>query len=222
MGADRPKQYLPISGSTVLYRTLERLQKYTKNKGIMVGLATDDLHWPNYKNEIISLDKFKGSFTGGQTRAETVLNGCEALLQEVPETDWVLVHDAARPCVRVSDIEHLVEAVTQAGADGGLLALPMSDTVKKSDFRNFVSETIPRDGLWRAQTPQMFRLHDLKRSLQTALNLGMDVTDEAQAIEAGGMRPLLVPGHSDNIKITQKQDLILAELFLKQQALEEA
>ncbi|MBI3574930.1 MAG: 2-C-methyl-D-erythritol 4-phosphate cytidylyltransferase, partial [Gammaproteobacteria bacterium] len=129
---------------------------------------------------------------------------------------WVLVHDAVRPCVRLSDIDALVSAV-ESGEDGGLLALPVADTVKRADEAGCVAETVSRAGLWRALTPQMFRIGALRMALEKSLSHSSEITDEAAAIEAAGGHPKLVTGHADNIKITLPGDLALAELFLKQQ-----
>ena len=143
-----------------------------------------------------------------------MFNGLQQL--QAQPGDWVLVHDAARPCVRRSDIEALIDQVIPH-ADGGLLGLPVSDTVKRVDDEQKVIETVERAGLWRAQTPQLFPLDRLKTALQQAMDAGVQVTDEATAIELDGGHPMLVPGHADNIKITLPGDLALAELYLQRQ-----
>ena len=182
----------------------------------MVGISSEDRDWQTHATEAERLPKFLGTYPGGETRAHTVLNGLKALAARAHENDWVLVHDAVRPCVRLSDIDALVSAV-ESGKDGGLLALPVADTVKRADKGNRVAETVSREGLWRALTPQMFRIGDLRKALEQALVRGTEITDEAAAIEAAGGHPKLVAGHADNIKITLPGDLALAELFLKQQ-----
>jgi len=136
----------------------------------------------------------------------------------VQQTDWVLVHDAARPCITHADVLKLMKLASQQ--EGGLLGRPISDTVKLADNNNRVSETIPRDGLWRAQTPQMFRYGELRYALQNAKKKGLVITDEASAMEFAGYQPLMVQGRSDNIKITVPGDLQLAETFIKLQELQ--
>jgi len=217
MGTDRPKQYLSLAGSSVLSHTLSRLSDCPSISGIMLGVAADDGYWPEFQAEIKAIAKFKGVFIGGDTRAETVLQGCQALLEGVTSDDWVLVHDAARPCIRVSDVERLIQTIQQSDSDGGLLGLPVSDTVKRTDKDGHILETVPRAGLWRAQTPQMFRLSQLQEALTQVMKQGIEVTDEAQAMENAGFRALMVAGSEDNIKITHQADLALAGRYLDQQ-----
>jgi len=216
MGSAKPKQYLLIRGRPVILHTLERLCHYPRLSGVMVGISTQDRHWQAHETEAERLPKFLGTYPGGATRAQTVLNGLKALAAHAHENDWVLVHDAVRPCVRLSDIDALVNAV-EAGNEGGLLALPVADTVKRADKAGQVAETVSREGLWRALTPQMFRVGMLRVALEKSLSHNSEITDEAAAIEAMGGHPKLVSGHADNIKITLSGDLALAELFLKQQ-----
>lgn len=232
MGTDIPKQYLLLRGRPVILHTLERLCHYPRLSGVMVGISAQDRHWQAHETEAERLPKFLGTYPGGETRAHTVLNGLKALAAHARDTDWVLVHDAVRPCVRLSDIDTLITAV-ETEKDGGLLALPVADTVKRADKAGCVAETVSRIGLWRALTPQMFRISALRAAFERALAHGDDsrdgggrvasgsaaeeITDEAGAIEAAGGHPRLVAGHTDNIKITLPGDLALAELFLKQQ-----
>ncbi|HLD13148.1 MAG TPA: 2-C-methyl-D-erythritol 4-phosphate cytidylyltransferase [Burkholderiales bacterium] len=216
MGSAKPKQYLLIRGRPVILHTLERLCHYPRLSGVMVGIPVEDRYWQAHEIEAERLPKFLGTYPGGATRAQTVLNGLKALAAHARDGDWVLVHDAVRPCVRLSDIDALVNAV-ESGKDGGLLALPVADTVKRANKENQVAETIPREGLWRALTPQMFRIGTLRAALEKSLSRSPEITDEAAAIEAVGGHPILVKGHADNIKITLPDDLALAELFLKQQ-----
>lgn len=217
MGADRPKQYLSLAGSTVLSHTLTRLLNCPKITGVMVGLSADDAYWPACENELTISAQFKGTYTGGETRTETVLRGCQALLEIGNERDWVLVHDAARPCIRTSDVQNLIKTIQQNNRDGGLLGLPINDTVKRSDPDQLVVETVPRAGLWRAQTPQMFRLGQLLQALTLVENEGHEATDEAQAMAHIGIQAVMVTGSEDNIKITHPQDLDLATRYLEQQ-----
>lgn len=213
MRADRPKQYLPLLGRPILLRTLERLGGYPPLRGMLVGIASDDAYWSTLSG---SIPKLLGTCPGGATRAATVLNGLRALAAHAAPDDWVLVHDAARPCVRHADIDTLLAAIA-GHADGGLLAVPVSDTVKRADHNGCVEETVARAGLWRALTPQAFRLGALTAALGSALRAGVEITDEAAAMEYGGARPRLVHGHVDNIKITVPEDMALAELYLREQ-----
>ena len=213
MRATRPKQYLPLLGRAILQHTLERLGHYPRLRGLVVGIAADDAYWPTLATEIPNL---LTTYVGGAERAQTVLNGLRALETYAAPDDWVLVHDAARPCVRHADIDSLLAAVA-GHADGGLLALPLSDTVKRADHNGCVEDTVARAGLWRALTPQVFRLAALSDALESAMRAGIEITDEASAMEYSGARPRLVHGHADNIKITEPEDLALAELFLREQ-----
>jgi 2-C-methyl-D-erythritol 4-phosphate cytidylyltransferase len=213
MRAGLPKQYLALLGRPVIQHTLNRLCAHASVRGVMVGLAADDDHW---RRTAITAPKLLGTFAGGATRAHTVLNGLTALAAHARADDWVMVHDAVRPCLRAGDVDRLIAEAT-TNPDGGLLALPVSDTVKRVDDSNHVIETVSRANLWRALTPQMFRLSRLEAALQQALAREVEVTDEASAVEAAGGRPVVVAGHPDNIKITMPEDLPLAELFLRQQ-----
>ena len=213
MRAARPKQYLPVLGRAILQHTLERLGRYPRLRGLVVGIAADDAYWPTLAAEVPNL---LTTYVGGAERAQTVLNGLRALETYAAPDDWVLVHDAARPCVRHTDIDALLAAVA-GHADGGLLALPLSDTVKRADHNGCVEGTVSRAGLWRALTPQIFRLAALSDALESAMRAGVEITDEASAMEHSGARPRLVHGHADNIKITVPEDLALAELFLREQ-----
>jgi 2-C-methyl-D-erythritol 4-phosphate cytidylyltransferase len=214
MQAAVPKQYLPLRGQPILVHTLARLGTHLRIDGVYVGIGADDPHWPAVA--AAKPPKLKATYPGGATRAESVLNGLRRLQQEVSGSDWVLVHDAVRPCVSQADIDQLINRVLASG-NGGLLALPLTDTLKRADDNGRVLETVPRERLWRALTPQMFRVAELALALDRALADGAEVTDEAAAMERQGHRPLLVAGSPDNIKITLPQDLALAEVLLSQQ-----
>lgn len=216
MQAALPKQYLSLFGRRVISHSLECLCRYPAVHGVMIGIATDDVHWPALASEFRCLPKFLGVSEAGETRADTVRNGLIALARHAAPQDWILVHDAVRPCLRHTDIDRLVKAVANHD-DGGLLALPISDTVKRTDNRGRVVETVLRTGLWRAQTPQMFRLGALLTALERARAAGIEITDEASAIEMNGGSPCVVEGRADNIKITVPEDLAMAEMFLNQQ-----
>lgn len=214
MRADRPKQYLPLAGKTVLEVTLERLSSVPALSGVLVGIGGDDRWWPEISPRASGVREV---FPGGAERAQTVLNGLHALSRLAAPDDLVLVHDAVRPCVRVSDILRLIESAGDC-ADGGLLALPIPSTIKRSDADHRVIETVSRERLWRALTPQLFTVNRLTDALNASLARGEVITDEASAIEYAGGRPMLVEGAADNIKITASEDLRLAELILQSQA----
>jgi len=211
-----PKQYLLLNDRPVIQYSLERLCAHVRVRGVFVGISVGDSHWNGLARMLGHLSALLGTFSGGSTRALTVLNGLRTLEGRAQPQDWVMVHDAARPCLRLQDIDLLIGAAMNH-ADGALLALPVSDTVKRADDTGRVAETISRTNLWRALTPQMFRIDRLRQALEAALARGVEPTDEAAAIEAAGGRPLIVPGHPDNIKITVPEDLPLAELFLARQ-----
>lgn len=216
MGSESPKQYLPLMGQPVITQTLTRLSRLPALQAIVVALHPNDLLWAQTPKPeqppVITV-------TGGEERCQSVYNGLLALADHADEHDWILVHDAARPCVRIADIELLLAAVNEQGV-GGLLASRITDTIKRGDVDNetpSVVETLDRSCLWRALTPQVFRYGLLRQALQRVIEKGEQVTDEAQAIERAGQRPLLVAGNADNIKITHSQDLRLAEYYLRQQ-----
>lgn len=208
MGADFPKQYLTIAGQPMLRHTVAAFLASPLIAHTFVVVSPDDA----YIDEVLGgLNGELAGVTvlrcGGATRKESVLNGLQALGDRLAADDWVLVHDAARPGLTPDLIAKLVGAIG-ASAVGGLLALPVVDTVKRVEAGRV--QTVPRDGLWLAQTPQMFRYALLERALRTVA----EVTDEASAIEAIGLAPQLVEGHPCNLKVTQPADIALAELFL--------
>lgn len=219
MGGDVPKQYLPLAGRPILQHTVARLAGHPRVRGVVVALAADDARWPGLGFTAPAVR----TVVGGAERVHSVLAALDALagFPEADGGDWVMVHDAARPCVRPADIEALAD---RAGAHpvGGLLALPVRDTMKRAGADGAVAETVDRTGLWHALTPQMFRLAALRDALRAALAAGRVPTDEAQAMELAGARPLLVAAHADNIKVTEPQDQALAELYLRRQAEEHA
>lgn len=208
MGAERPKQYLPLAGRPLIHHALETLCAVPAIDRVYVVLAPDDDYWSGVAP--IGLEaKLRVLRCGGATRAESVGNGLKAMADEVAASDWVLVHDAARACLTVEHVEALIGAV---GDDpvGGILAVPVADTLKR-DERGRIAATVPRESLWQAQTPQMFR-HGL---LTEALEFAPGVTDEAGAVEALGLHPKLVAGDATNFKITYPLDLYLAEIILR-------
>jgi len=209
-GSEVPKQYMPLAGQPLLVRTLERLAAHPRILGLMVVLAEGDTQWPG-------IEHIDGTpvltALGGAERPDSVLAGLLALPGDVGGDEFVLVHDAARPCVRPADIERLVARASLG--EGGLLGAPLRDTLKRADPGGCSAGTEPRESRWRAFTPQMFRRQALSRALQDALDAGVAITDEAMAMERAGIAPLLVEGAEDNIKVTTRADLALAEFLLQ-------
>jgi len=218
MGGEIPKQYLPLGGRRVIEQSLSRLLDHPSVRGVCVVLSAGDLWWRQLS---LASDSRILTVEGGEERANSVLNGLRRLEGLASPDDWVLVHDAARPCLHASDIDRLIEAVIAGGpgvGPGGLLAIPLHDTLKLSKPDTpCVEKTLPRERFWRAFTPQMFPIGLLRRALESALEKQLDVTDEASAMELAGYSPQLVEGRSDNIKITRPEDLLLAEFYLRQQ-----
>lgn len=209
MGEGTPKQYLSLAGRPMIHYALRALAGASAIESVFLVLAPcDDLgraqDWNAVSPKVVPLA------CGGATRAESVANGLRAA-SGVADTDWVLVHDAARPCLSRAALEAMISALVQDDV-GGLLAVPAADTLKRGGEDGRVLQTVPRDQIWQAQTPQMFRRGLLLRALEHA---GSGVTDEAGAVEALGLRPRLVPGETRNIKVTVPQDLALAELILR-------
>ena len=205
-----PKPYLRIAGRTLLEHGLRALLSVKGMAGGVAVLANGDRRFERLP---LALRRRVVAVAGGPTRADSVLNGLQALIT-AGERDWVLVHDAARPCVRRRDIEALVAACRRDPV-GGLLAVPVADTVKESDGRGRSERSVPRERLWRAQTPQMFRLGALRDALTQALAAGLDPGDEAAAIERSGLAPRLVEGSPLNVKVTRPADLAFAEAALR-------
>jgi 2-C-methyl-D-erythritol 4-phosphate cytidylyltransferase len=210
MAAGVPKQYLPLRGEPLIAHALRALAREPRIARIVVVLAGTDRHWAGYdwSEWAGRLDVVR---VGGASRAESVRNGLAAMAGGCEDDDWVLVHDAARPCLARPLLARLID---EAGRDpvGGLLAVPVADTLKRASDSGRVLATEPRAGLWQAQTPQMFRYATLRRALDAA---GAEVTDESSAIERLGLAPLLVEADSRNLKVTFPRDLQLAELILE-------
>jgi 2-C-methyl-D-erythritol 4-phosphate cytidylyltransferase len=213
-GSGTPKQYQQILGLTVIEHSLKALLGHPGIDGVMVALAPDDPFWAGWREM-----EGKPIYTcqGGVERADSVLAALQALPATISEDQFVLVHDAARPCLRGIDLSRLI-AIGQADPIGAILAAPVRDTIKRANDEGRSSMTEPRDPLWRALTPQMFRRGGLTRALQAAMRVGAKVTDEAQAMERLGLKPKLVEGSEDNIKVTTPADLALAEFILRRGA----
>ena len=209
-GGPVPKPYLRIAGATLLEHCLRALAALPGIAGGAVVLATGDRR---YERLPTALRRRVVAVEGGESRAESVLNGLQSLITAATD-DWVLVHDAARPCLPGKDLRALV-ATCRRDPVGGLLAAPVADTVKQADDDGRSLRTLPRDRLWRAQTPQMFRYGLLVSALSQALAAGFEPTDEAAAVEKQGLRPRLVEGSPLNIKVTRPADLALAEAALR-------
>ena len=213
MGRATPKQYLSLNGRPVIERTLETLLGYSDLAGVYVAISPEDGWWPQIS---VAHDPRVVRVDGGAERCDSVLNALRAMQPVAAKDDWVLVHDAARPCLRPEDLDRLIQRLREHPV-GGLLGVPVYDTMKRTGVDNGVAETVSRDGLWHAYTPQMFRLGALLQALEQARSKGVAVTDDASAIELAGMTPLMIEGHDDNIKITRPEDLGLAEFYLQQQ-----
>jgi len=209
-GARTPKQYAPLLGRPMLAWTLRALLAERSITAVVVALAPGDRRWSRLPE---SAEPRVRACTGGARREHSVARALEALSPLARDGDWVLVHDAARPCLRREDLAALLRELGDEPV-GGLLAVPVTDTLKRDDGRGGSAGTVAREGLWRAMTPQMFRYGLLKRALALCIERERTVTDEASAIEALGLRPRLVRGRSDNIKITNNEDAALASSIL--------
>ena len=211
MGGETPKQYEVVAGRPALYYALRPLAAHPLVAQVFVVLAPDDRRF-RAQEWAPGDGKVKPLYCGGETRAASVFNGLLAARDAVSPEDWVLVHDAARPCLSAIALQRLVDEV---GDDetGGLLAIPVADTLKRADAQGRASSTEPREHLWQAQTPQMFRYGLLVDALRRCAASG--VTDEAGAMEAAGLRPRLVMGEARNLKVTYPEDRRLAALILE-------
>lgn len=208
-----PKQYLPLNGKPMVSHSIQTFFASPRIASINLALSPDDFFWRS-----LTLDdnsRLNLHYTGGDTRAQTVLNTLNAIRASLQPDDWVLVHDAARPGLTDKLLNDLLDAL-ENDAVGGLLALPLADTLKQSEVDARVTRTIPREGLWQAQTPQMFRFQVLHDALSAFEGVP---TDEAQAVEALGLQPRLVMGSLRNMKVTYPQDLALMELMIQKEIL---
>ncbi len=206
MGNSLPKQYLPLAGKPMIYHAIAALCGCERISTVFVVLSPEDALFQRSDWSCFG-DKLQTLYCGGATRADTVTNGL--LASEIEPDDWVLVHDAARPCLTRAHLDKLIDELADDEV-GGILAVPVADTLKRSDGERRILCTENREALWQAQTPQMFRAGLLLNALQRCSS----VTDEASAIEALGLQPRLVAGDSSNFKVTYPQDLYMAELLL--------
>ncbi|MGY3928099.1 2-C-methyl-D-erythritol 4-phosphate cytidylyltransferase [Aeromonas simiae] len=207
MGATLPKQYLALGDQCILAHTLTRLLAHPAVEQVVVALAPHDV-W--FETLALAADPRILRVQGGSERAHSVLN---ALM--VVESDWVMVHDAARPCITAGDIDRLFEVAMQG--EGAILGSQVRDTMKRTNAAGEIVATVEREALWHALTPQMFPTQTLRRALEEGLALGAQITDEASAMERAGYRPRMVEGRADNLKVTRPEDLALASLYLRQQ-----
>ena len=207
MGAECPKQYLSLAGKCILEHTLERLLSHPAIARVIVALAPHD-RW--FETLAVAADPRVWRVEGGSERAWSVLNGLH-----VAQGEWVLVHDAARPCLTHGDLDRLI--ATAMACDGAILGSRVRDSMKRTDAAGNILATVEREQLWHALTPQMFPTGPLRRALEEGLALGAAITDEASAMERAGFAVRMVEGRADNIKVTRPEDLSLAELYLQQQ-----
>ena len=225
LGGELPKQFQQLAGKPMVSHALEAFKASPQIQSIWIGVSPGFVENPILQTITKTESGIHVVPTGGPTRQETVRNTLEAMLKTgIPEDDWILVHDAARPGITPSLIDKLISAV-QASNSGGILAVPLADTLKHADLDSVVAgniprseKTIPREHLWQAQTPQMFGLKQLHDALEDAIRLEADVTDEASAIELTGAKPLLIEGAARNFKVTHPADWELMQLLLNSSA----
>lgn len=214
MQSDIPKQYMSLNGRPVIEHTINALLRNDNISGLAIALQADDNYWPEVQ---VASNKPVLQAAGGKERSDSVLNAINELFQYEgfnKDTDWVMVHDAVRPCLRQQDIDKLANQVKDN--NGGLLALPVRDTMKRQNTADAtVNETVERENLWHALTPQYFPVLSLKNALEAAQQKNLPITDESSAMESAGFFPRLVEGKEDNIKITRPDDLRLAGLYLQ-------
>ncbi|GJM14513.1 MAG: 2-C-methyl-D-erythritol 4-phosphate cytidylyltransferase [Pseudohongiella sp.] len=218
MGSAIPKQYLSLDGAPLLLHSLRRLSAVAEIEKIVVVIHPEDTRWAELE-ESLSVDLQNRIITvmGGDERYHSVSNALNAMADFADADDWVMVHDAVRPCVRSADIENLIDRVSKH-AVGGLLGSPVDNTLKRVSEDLEVVETVDRESYWNALTPQMFRFGQLRQSIDAVVASGEQVTDEAAAMEVAGFRPIMVAGNKDNIKVTVEADLVLVKQILSKQA----
>ena len=211
MNSEIPKQYLKIEEKTILEYSIDRFLEHSKVHKVIVALSPKDTYWsklPYHENSRVI------TVTGGNNRVDSVLAGLKEIRRfDDTEHDWVMVHDAARPCLGSQHIDDLIQS-KESSPDGAILAIGAVDTVKIANTYQSIDKTIDRDTIWLAQTPQFFPLVTLQKSIESALDNGDIVTDEASAMELAGYHPALVIGSRKNIKVTEQEDLFLASLWI--------
>ena len=215
MGVDKPKQYIEVSNKTIIEHTIECFLDREEIEKVVVAISNTDEFWPE-----LQISKHEKVITapGGAERYQSVFNGLKELQDKAEQNDWVLVHDAARPCLSQSAIDRLMIELREHEV-GGILAMPCRDTMKRSNEKSEIIDTVERESLWHAQSPQMFKYEKLYSAISDVLKKDIVVTDEAMAIELSGFKPLLVRGQQENIKITHKDDLKYLETYLNEMKL---
>jgi len=211
MQSEVPKQYLRINAKTLLEHTIAVLLSYPGIEKIVVAVAKNDIRWPNIEKRLAT-DNIT-TVIGGQERYHSVYAALLMLRDIAHIDDWIIIHDAVRPCLRHEDLDRLISAVSDH-AVGGLLGVKVRDTLKRTDALGRVINTIDRSNVWQAQSPQIFRMGKLLAALEKVINEQLIITDDASALEFLGEEPLMIEGHPDNIKVTQPEDLIIAERIL--------
>ena len=212
MGSDIPKQYVSVRGKTVIEHTIDNFISRKEIQNICISISESDNYWSTLP---ISKNKKIITTVGGNERYESVYNGLRALQDKANDDDWVLVHDAVRPCLKKSIIDRLITDISSHDV-GGILALPCFETMKRVNNNKQVEETINREIIWRAQTPQIFKYKKLLLAIEKAINENILITDEAMAMELSNYKPIVIMGDEKNIKITHKDDLKHLELFLEE------
>ncbi|MDO8713196.1 MAG: 2-C-methyl-D-erythritol 4-phosphate cytidylyltransferase [Polynucleobacter sp.] len=222
LGGVLPKQFQELAGQPMLAYALKAFHDTPEIASIWVGVSPSFIHNPILNSLSGNSSSVRFLPSGGSTRQETVRNTLSAMLKAgIPENDWVLVHDAARPGISPALIQKLIAVVSQLG-EGGLLAMPLADTLKMADANSAIAgnptramKTIPREHLWQAQTPQMFGLRRLHDAIEEGIRLEADITDEASAMELAGASPLLIEGATRNFKVTHPADWELMHAILQ-------
>jgi 2-C-methyl-D-erythritol 4-phosphate cytidylyltransferase len=212
MGGNRPKQYLELSGRTILETVLERLAAHTGIHAVLPVIRGDDPYWPAAQERLRHLPNLLPAAPGGAERNESVAGGLAALT-DCGDDDLVLIHDAVRPCIRAEEITAVIASAREG--DGAILGVPVADTLKRVAEDGGIEATVDRSALWRAQTPQVFPAGKLRGAVAAARERGDAATDEAKVMEDAGHRVRVVEGREDNLKVTRAEDLALARLYLE-------
>ena len=214
MGVDTPKQYITVCDKAIIEHTVEKFTSRNDLQGILVALSNSDQHWSTLE---LSKNNKITTVTGGEERYKSVYNALCSLKNKAGDDDWILVHDAVRPCITTSEIDQFIADLDHLNGIGGILALPCFETMKKANTNHEIEETIDRKFIWHAQTPQMFRYKKLFLAIEKIMNENIFITDEAMAMELAGYKPILIQGTHSNIKITDQNDLKYLESFLRQE-----
>tara|TARA_B100000427_G_scaffold327983_1_gene340030 strand:+ start:2764 stop:3468 length:705 start_codon:yes stop_codon:yes gene_type:complete len=214
MGVDIPKQYITVCDKAIIEHTVEKFTSRNDLQGILVILSNSDQHWSTLE---LSKNNKITTVTGGEERYKSVYNALCSLKNKAGDDDWILVHDAVRPCITTFEIDQFIADLDHLNGIGGILALPCFETMKKANTNHEIEETIDRKFIWHAQTPQMFRYKKLFLAIEKIMNENIFITDEAMAMELAGYKPMLIQGTHSNIKITDQNDLKYLESFLRQE-----